>query len=383
MAVVGIPKETMEGETRCAAAAETVASMVKLGHKVLVEKGAGEGSHIPDADYEQSGATISTGTEIFGQSDVLLKVNPPTLAEAASLREGALLVSFLFPYTHAAETEALIRKGASVFAMDMIPRITRAQPMDALSSQANIAGYKAALMAADMLPRVVPMLMTAAGTIHPARFVVIGAGVAGLQAIATARRLGAVVEVSDVRLATKEQVESLGARFIEVEGAEDLEASGGYAREASKEYLERQRKELERRMVAADAVITTAQVPGKPAPRIITQEIVHKMRQGAVIVDLAAQQGGNCELTEPGKVVKRHGVTIVGLTNLPALVPSHATQTYARNILSVMELVTKGGELKFDTGDEIVDGALVVHKGQVRSRTVSEFLSLPTSEGEA
>ena len=380
MSVIGVPREKTGGETRCAVSPESVAGLKRLGHEVLVERGAGHGSFISDDEFLESGAKVVDGGELFSSAEVVLKVNPPTAEEVQLLRSGSLLVGFLFPHKHQAEARALVDKGVSVFAMEAIPRITRAQPMDALSSQANIAGYKAALIAADKLGRLVPMLVTAAGTIHPARFVVVGAGVAGLQAIATARRLGAVVEVSDVRRATKEQVESLGARFIEVEGAEDLEDKGGYAKEASKEFLERQRRELETRMIAADAVITTAQVPGRPAPKIVTKEIVEKMKPGSVIVDVAAQQGGNCELTEPGKVVEEHGVAIVGFTNLPGLVPVHATQTYAKNVLAVLDLLTKDGEIELDLSDEIVDGALVVHEGQVRSEMLAGLLGAREKE---
>lgn len=371
MPILFIPKETHPGETRVAAVPDTVRRLAKLGLKVQVQVGAGAAAGLPDERYADAGATIAPDAAAQGVADLVARVNPPTPDEARAMKPGALLVSFLWPLAHPDVVAALVDRRVTAFAMDRIPRISRAQSMDALSSQANIAGYKAALLAADALPRLMPLLMTAAGTITPARFVVMGAGVAGLQAIATARRLGAVVEVSDVRRVVKEQVESLGARFIEVEGAEDLEGAGGYAKEAPAEFLARQRAEVAKRVAAADAVITTALIPGKPAPKLVSEEMVRSMRPGSVLVDLAAEQGGNCELTVPGEVVERHGVRIIGHRNLPALVPFHASDMYARNILNVALHLFPKGATTLDFEDEITAGSVVVHDGAVRPPDVA------------
>lgn len=367
MPTLFVPKESTAGETRVAAVPDTVRRMVKLGLAVQVQSGAGEAAGVLDARFTEAGATLVPDAGAASQADVVARVNPPTVAEADAMQPGAVLVSFLWPLARPDVVAALARRGVTAFAMDRIPRISRAQSMDALSSQANIAGYKAALLAADALPRLMPLLMTAAGTITPARFVIMGAGVAGLQAIATARRLGAVVEVSDVRRVVKEQVESLGARFIEVDGAEDLEGAGGYAKEASPEFLERQRAEVARRIAAADAVITTALIPGRPAPRLVSEDMVRSMRPGSVLVDLAAEQGGNCELTVPGQVVQRHGVRILGHMNLPGMVPFHASDMYARNILNVLLHLFPKGAAALDFDDEITAGSVVVHGGLVRA----------------
>jgi len=371
MPTLFIPKETTAGEARVAAVPDTVRRLVKLGLDVQVQSGAGEAAGIPDARFTEVGATVVPDASALGQADVVAKVTPPTPAEARAIKSGALLISFLWPLARPDVVAALAVHKVTAFAMDRIPRISRAQAMDALSSQANIAGYKAVLLAADALPRLMPLLMTAAGTITPARVVIMGAGVAGLQAIATARRLGAVVEVSDVRRAVKEQVESLGARFIDVEGAEDLEGAGGYAKEASAEFLERQRAEIAKRVAAADAVITTALIPGRPAPKLVSEAMVRSMRPGSVVVDLAAEQGGNCELTAPGEVVTRHGVRIVGHTNLPSMVAFHASDMYARNILNVVQHLFPKGDATLDFEDEITAGSVVVHDGAVRAPDVA------------
>ncbi len=371
MPTLFVPKESTPGETRVAAVPDTVRRLVKLGLAVQIQSGAGDAAGFLDARFAEAGATLVPDAGAAAQADVVARLNPPTVAEADAMKPGAVLVSFLWPVARPDVVAALARRGVTAFAMDRIPRISRAQSMDALSSQANIAGYKAALLAADALPRLMPLLMTAAGTITPARFVIMGAGVAGLQAIATARRLGAVVEVSDVRRVVKEQVESLGARFIEVEGAEDLEGAGGYAKEASPEFLERQRAEVARRIAAADAVITTALIPGRPAPRLVSEDMVRSMRPGSVLVDLAAEQGGNCELTVPGQVVQRHGVRILGHMNLPGMVPFHASDMYARNILNVLLHLFPKGAATLDFDDEITAGSVVVHGGLVRSPDVA------------
>lgn len=367
MSMVFVPNEAGTGESRVAATPETVRRMVAEGHAVAVEGGAGLGAHFPDSAFVKAGATIvADGPAAWQAADLVLKVNPPSEDEALRMKEGAILASFLYPLSNLAVVRALAARKALGFALDRVPRISRAQSMDALSSQANLAGYKAVVLAADYLPRILPLMMTAAGTLTPARFVVLGAGVAGLQAIATARRLGAVVEVSDVRQASREQVESLGARFIQVEGAEDLTGEGGYAKEASEEFLKRQQAEVRKRIVAADAVITTALVPGKRAPRLVTADMVRDMKTGAVIVDLAVEQGGNCEGSEAGRVVTKDGVTIVGLRNLPGLVPVHASEVYARNLLEVVRLLFPGGVRTVDLEDEITAGALVTLDGSIR-----------------
>jgi len=382
MPSVFVPKEITPGETRVAAVPETVKKLVKAGWQVLVESGAGAGCHLSDQSYRDAGGTVGDDlAALYAQADAVVKVHAPRGHEAGGtheadmLKEGTVLVSFLFPMTNLQLVERLRDRKVTAFAMDQIPRITRAQALDALSSQANIAGYKAVIMGADHLGKIFPMLMTAAGTVPPAKVVILGAGVAGLQAIATAKRLGAMVEVSDVRPTVKEQVQSLGAKFIEVETSADMQTAGGYAKEASEEFLRKQRAVVDQHLMAADVVICTAQVPGKPAPKLITAEVVKKMRQGAVIVDLAAENGGNCELTEPGKVVVREGVTLLGTLNVPALVPVHSSEVYSRNILNVMTLLTKDKQLAVDFTDEIIAGSVVVHAGEIRKPEVAEALT--------
>jgi len=377
MPTVFVPKETVSGETRVAAVPETVKKLVKAGFEVVVEAGAGSGSHLADAEYTGAGATtVPDAASGYTKADVVLKLHPPSAEEIERLREKTLLISFLYPFNNKDLVEKLRAKGVTSFAMDQIPRITRAQSMDALSSQANIAGYKAVVMGADTLGKIFPLLMTAAGTIPPARVVILGAGVAGLQAIATARRLGAIVEVSDIRPAVKEQVLSLGGKFIEVETTEDMETAGGYAKEVSEDFLRKQREVVDHHMEQADVVIGTAQVPGKPAPKLISAQIVEKMRDGSVIVDLAAEAGGNCELTEPGQTVVKHGVTVIGTRNVPALVPLHASDVYAKNILNVMNHLTKDGAVQLDFEDEITAGSVVTHGGEIRKAEIAEALKI-------
>src|SRR3989454_1791638 len=355
---VGVPRETAAGERRVALVPDTVKRLAGGGFKVAVERGAGEAASFPDRDYEHAGATL---VDDAYSADAVVKVQPPSADEAARLREGQILIGFLQPLTDRAGINRLSERGVVAFAMESIPRITRAQSMDALSSQATVAGYRAAVIAADRLPKFFPMLMTAAGTVAPAKVLVLGAGVAGLQAIATARRLGAVVSGFDVRPVVKEQVESLGATFLDL-GVRGEETAGGYATELTEEQQRQQQAALEERLPDYDVVITTALIPGRPAPRLIPASAVEAMHPGSVVVDLAAEAGGNCELTVPGEEVERGGVTIVGLTNLPSTMPAHASQLYARNVSALLAHLAPGGELNLDFGDEIVAGACVTRE---------------------
>jgi NAD(P) transhydrogenase subunit alpha len=359
---VGVPKETEPGERRVALVPDAVARIAAAGFDVLVERGAGEPAFFGDEAYADAGARLVAS--VFPEADAIVKVQKPSPQEIASLRQGTVLIGFLQPLTDEETIRRLGERGVTAFAMESIPRITRAQSMDALSSQSTVAGYKGALLAAERLPRFFPMLMTAAGTVTPAKVLVLGAGVAGLQAIATAHRLGAVVTGYDVRPAVKEQVESLGASFLDV-GVVGEETAGGYARELSPEEQQRQQEALEQRIPDYDVVITTALVPGRPAPRLIPASAVAAMRPGSVIVDLAAETGGNCELTEPGEEVEREGVTIIGFTNLPSSMPAHASQLYSRNVTALLTHLAPGGELKLDFEDEITAGACVTRREEV------------------
>src|SRR3954452_16221876 len=358
---VGVPRETAAGERRVALVPETIKRLAGAGFEIQVERGAGAAASFPDADYEAAGANV---VEDPYAADALAKVQGPSADEAERLREGQILVGFLQPLTDREGIERLSGRGVVAFAMESIPRITRAQSMDALSSQATVSGYKAALLAADRLPKFFPMLMTAAGTVAPAKVLVLGAGVAGLQAIATSRRLGAVVSGFDVRPIVREQVESLGATFLDL-GVAGEETEGGYAGELSEDEQRRQQEALEARLPDFDAVITTALVPGRPAPRLIPAAAVAAMRPGSVIVDLAAEAGGNCELTEPGEAAVREGVTILGYTNLPSTMPLHASQLYSRNVLALLQHLAPEGELALDWEDEITSSACVTRKEEV------------------
>jgi proton-translocating NAD(P)+ transhydrogenase subunit alpha len=341
---------------------EVVERLARDGISVTVERGAGEAAHHPDDAYERAGAALGDGFS----GEVVAKVAPPSAEEIGRLGRGSVFVGFLQPLTAHDTVRALADAGVTSFAMEAIPRITRAQSMDALSSQATVGGYRAALIAAEQLPRFFPMLTTAAGTVRPAKVLVLGAGVAGLQAIATARRLGAVVQAFDVRSAVKEQIESLGARFLELDmGLEDAEAAGGYARPLTEEEQQRQRELLAEEIGKVDAVVSTAAVPGRPAPLLVTEQAVRNMKPGSVIVDLAAETGGNCELTEPGETVVRDGVTIVGPLNLASTMPDHASSLYARNVQSLLELMVKEGALSLDFEDEIVKGACITRDGEI------------------
>jgi NAD(P) transhydrogenase subunit alpha len=358
---VGVPTERLTGERRVALVPEVVARLVPGGFEVVVEPGAGEAASFPDAAYGGAGARIAPDA---WEAEVVAKVQSPTAEETSKLREGQVLIGFLQPLTDKEGIERLTSRGVTAFAMEAIPRITRAQPMDALSSQATVGGYKATLLAAERLPKFFPMLMTAAGTVAPAKVLVLGAGVAGLQAIATARRLGAVVTGFDVRPVVREQIESLGASWLDL-GIVGEETAGGYAQELSEEQQRQQQGELEARLPGFDVVITTALIPGRPAPRLIPAAAVAAMAPGSVIVDLAAETGGNCELTEPGEEVVREGVTIVGLTNLPSTMPYHASQLYARNVAALLQHLAPEGELALDFEDEITAGACVTRKEEV------------------
>ena len=358
---LGVPKETAPGERRVALVPETVGRLAGAGFEVAVERGAGAVAAFPDEAFAEAGASL-VGNAL--DADAVVKVQKPSAAEVEALRDGSVLIAFLQPLTDPEGIERLGARGVVAFAMESIPRITRAQPMDALSSQATVSGYKAMLLAAERLPRFFPMLMTAAGTVAPAKVLVLGAGVAGLQAIATARRLGAVVTGFDVRAAVREQVESLGATFLDL-GVTVEEAAGGYARELSEDDRRRQQEALEGRIADFDVVVTTALVPGRPAPRLIPAAAVRSMRPGSVVVDVAAEAGGNCELTSPGEIVEREGVTIVGLTNLPSTMPYHASQLYARNVAALLQHLAPSGELELDWEDEITAGACVTRKTEL------------------
>ncbi len=354
---VGVVRETAPGERRVALVPETAGKLVAAGFEVVVEPNAGAAASFPDEAYREAGATLASPWD----ADVVVKVRKPDESEIARLRDGQLLIAFLDPLADPDGIARLDAKGVVAFAMESIPRITRAQPMDALSSQATVGGYKSALLAAEYLPRFFPMLMTAAGTVPPAKVLVIGAGVAGLQALATARRLGAVVTGFDVRPAVKEQIESLGANWLDL-GVTGAEAEGGYARELTPEEMQAQQQALEARISEFDVVITTAAVPGRAAPKIIPASAVKAMRPGSVIVDLAAETGGNCELTEPGEIVVREGVTLLGITNLPSTMPYHASTLYSRNVQALLLHLAPEGQLNLNWDDEITSGTCVTKR---------------------
>jgi NAD(P) transhydrogenase subunit alpha len=358
-----VPKETAEREKRVALVPEVVRKLTGQGHEVTIEPDAGQAALIPDHLFEEAGATL--GTDVWS-ADVIAKVAPPSAEEIGRLNSDSVLIGFLQPLTASDTVRSLAGSGATAFALEAVPRISRAQSMDALSSQSNVAGYRAALMGADLMGRFYPMLMTAAGTIRPAKVLVLGAGVAGLQAIATARRLGAAVTGYDVRSAVAEQVQSLGATFLELEAGQGAEGEGGYARELTDEEKAAQQQELTDAITEFDVVITTALVPGRPAPKLVTASAVERMKPGAVVVDLAGEAGGNCELSEPGEIVVRHDVTITAPLNVPSTMAEHASQLYARNIQSLLGLMTaEDGTLSLDFDDEIIAGACVTRGGQI------------------
>jgi NAD(P) transhydrogenase subunit alpha len=373
---IGVPKETLPGESRVALVPDAASRLVKAGLEIVVESGAGLAAHAADSTYEAAGAAVVDGDTLYSESTVILKVAPPTLEEVDRLRRGVVLIGFLDPLGDLKLARKLADAGVTSFSMELVPRITRAQPMDALSAMSTIAGYKAVLLAAEVLPRFFPMLVTAAGTLAPARVFVLGAGVAGLQAIASARRIGAVVSAFDVRPAVKEQVESLGASFLKIEmPQEDTEDAGGYAKQLSEEAHRREVELVGNTVREMDVVITTALVPGRRAPLLITEEMVRSMKPGAVIVDLAAEQGGNCALTRPGERTLVDGVTILGPLNLPATMPVHASQMYSRTISSLLNHLVTEGELQLDWEDEITKGSCLTHDGSIvseRTRSLVE-----------
>jgi NAD(P) transhydrogenase subunit alpha len=364
-----IPVETAAAETRVAASPETVRKFISFGCSVAIERGAGSSAGFVDSAYSDAGAeVVAVGDgQAWSQADLLLCVQTPEPSNLAKLHRGAVVVGLLSPYSNEALAASLQAGGLSAMALELLPRISRAQSADALSSQANIAGYKAVLLGSAALDRYFPMLMTAAGTVQPAKVVILGAGVAGLQAVATARRLGAVVFVSDIRPAVKEQVESLGARFIEPPETDDKPAeSGGYAKQASEAFLAAQRQQLSDQLAEADVAICTAQVPGRRAPRLISEDMLDRMRPGSVVVDLAVAQGGNCADTKPSQTVDRKGVKLIGANDLPCTVPNHASALYSRNLLALLEPTLKDGQFNLDAEDELIAGCLIAHDGSIR-----------------
>ena len=385
--IVGVPRETYPDERRVAMVPATLPILAKVGFQVLVEQEAGVAAGFPDASYEEQGARIATErAQLFSTADVLVLVNGLGAYSSAGpadleyLRPDQVLLGLLNPLGAPKAAQEIASKGVTAFALELVSRISRAQPMDALTAMATVAGYKAALMAADALPKMYPMMITAAGTIAPARAFIVGAGVAGLQAIATSRRLGAVVQAYDIRPAVKEQVESLGARFLELElEAGESEAASGYAQAMGDEFYRRQRELMTQVVAESDVVITTAAVQGGKAPVLLTTEMVREMRSGSVIVDLAAAGGGNCELTQPGETVVVNGVTIMGPINLPSTIPYHASQMYAKTVASFLQNMVKDGELRVDLGDQIIRDTLLTHRGEVVNSQVRELLGLDSS----
>ena len=376
--IVGVPKETAALERRVSVVPESV-SKFGTGVSVVVEKGAGENAGFPDSDYTGAGATIAGDQKaLYAQADIVLKVTPPTPDEASLVKEGAVTISFLSPLANLETVKRLASRKATAFAMELIPRISRAQPMDALSSQANVAGYKAVVLAADTVPKLFPLMMTAAGTISPAKVFVLGAGVAGLQAIATAKRLGAIVEAYDVRPVVKEQVMSLGAKFAEMPvEAKDAQDAGGYAKAMGEEFTRKQQEFLAGRAKLMDVVITTALIPNQRAPILITEEAVKGMRPGSVVVDLAAEAKGNCAVTEPGKTVVKYGVTIHGPLNLPSTMAPESSKLYSKNVSSLLLIMLKDGKLTIDPKDDVVKGAMVINAGQVVHGPTAKALEGP------
>ncbi len=361
---LSVIKESRHGENRVALTPQVCAQLIKVGHEISVENGAGYASNFSDDMYAAVGCKLAEANQVLSQTQILVKVNAPTSEEIQQLPEGAASISHMYAANNPQLVEELRARKISSFSMDAIPRISRAQNMDALSSQANLAGYKAVILGASHLGKIFPLLMTAAGTVTPARVLIYGAGVAGLQAIATAKRLGAIVECTDVRPETKEQVESLGGKFIEVKGAEAAKVEGGYAKEVSADYLEKQKEAVNKSLYQADLVVTTALVMGRKAPVLITEEQVKNMKLGSVIVDMAVEQGGNCELSELDKVVNKHGVSLVGIGNLPSTLPQNASELYAKNIQNLLNhLATKDG-FKYEFEEDITKGTLITHEGK-------------------
>ncbi len=375
--VIAIPKEILPGENRVSIVPDVASKLIKKGFSIKIEKDAGISAGFTNDQYTKAGATVVETLNELYDSDIILKVQRPVTFpngknEIDLMKEGSFLITLLYPLHYPDLAKTCAEKGVNVISMDAIPRTTLAQKMDALSSQANIAGYKSVLMAANELGKIFPLMMTAAGTIQPAKVVIMGAGVAGLQALGTAKRLGAIVEVSDIRPSVKEEVQSLGGRFIEVETDEDMQDAGGYAKEASEEFLKKQKELIFKHVTNADIVITTALVPGKKAPILVTEEMVKGMRPGSVVLDMAVEFGGNCEASEKGKTVKKHGVTIIGEPNLPSLVATNSSEVYSKNLLALLEHISKEGKIELDLEDEIVKGALITYnKEVVQERTKS------------
>jgi NAD(P) transhydrogenase subunit alpha len=361
--ILGVPKETKFKENRVALTPDVVKDLVKKGFEIIIENGAGLNSFYNDEAYAAAGAKPLSKDAVYSGADVLLKVNAPTAEEAAKMKKDAVLISFMWAATSPELVEACCKAGITAFSMDAVPRISRAQKMDALSSQANLGGYKAVILAADSIGKIFPMMTTAAGTIRPCKVVIFGAGVAGLQAIATAKRLGAVVEVSDIRPETKEQVQSLGGKFIELKGDDSIKIEGGYVKGVSEEFLKNQQALVSKHIKDADIVITTALIPGKKAPLLVTEDMVKSMRFGSVIVDMAVEQGGNVVGSELNKTVQKHGVTIIGEGNLPSLLPMNASDLYAKNMATLLLHLADKDAFKWEMEEEITKGSLIVHKG--------------------
>ncbi|OIP61442.1 MAG: NAD(P) transhydrogenase subunit alpha [Ignavibacteria bacterium CG2_30_36_16] len=379
--IIAVPKEVLQGENRVAVVPDVAVKFIKDGYEVHVEKNAGLNAGFTDEKYLSAGAKIVTDVhQLYTDADIILKVQRPIVHPALNVheldlyKEGTLLITFLYPLHYPQLAKQCAEKGINVISMDAIPRTTLAQKMDALSSQANIAGYKSVILSANSLGKIFPLLMTAAGTISPAKVVIMGAGVAGLQALGTAKRLGAVVEVSDIRSAVKEEVQSLGGKFIEVQTDENMQDAGGYAKEASEEFLKKQKELIFKHITEADIVITTALVPGKKAPVLVTEEMVKNMRPGSVILDMAVEFGGNCELSENGKTVKKYDVTIIGEPNLPSLVPTHASEVYSKNILALLLHIGKQGKVELNLKDEITKGALITFNKEVINARTKDLL---------
>lgn len=369
---IGILKETQKGDKRVSITPNIAEKLIEQGFEVRVEEDAGASSNYKNSDYSKAGAPIRSKSDIFKKSDVLIKINPFDNNELKKLRKGQIIIAQLFHKSHPKDVELIAKQGATALSMDAMPRITRAQDMDVLSSQNNLAGYKAVIKGAYEMTKIFPLMMTAAGTITPSRVLIYGVGVAGLQAIATAKRLGAVVEATDIRLETKEQTESLGAKFITVDNEGEEKAEGGYAKAASEDYAKRQQEAVNESLFKADLVITTAMVPGRTSPVLITEEQVKQMKNGAVIIDLAAAQGGNCELSKMNKAVIKHGVKIFGTTISPESVSTNASDLYAKNMYNYLVHLTEGGQFKWDLEDEITDETLIVHNGEIRKNGKTE-----------
>ncbi len=380
--IISIPKEIMEGENRVAVVPDTVSKLIKKGFEIQIEKDAGLKAGFTNSEYEENGAKIVEDVNLlYSTADIVLKVQRPLERketgkhECDLLKEGSLLITFMYSLHYPEISKKCAEKKINVISMDAIPRTTLAQKMDALSSQANLAGYKSVIITANTLRKIFPLMMTAAGTIQPAKVVIMGAGVAGLQALGTAKRLGAIVEVSDIRPQVKEEVQSLGGRFIEVETDESMQDESGYAKEASEEFLQKQKELIFKHITQADIVITTALVPGKKAPVLVTEEMVKNMRPGSVVLDMAVEFGGNCEISEKGKTVQKYGVTIIGEPNIPSLVATNASEVYGKNLMALLEHISKDGKVELDLEDEIVKGALICYNGEVVHERTKSLLS--------